>query len=132
MKRKIEKTAILIVMLSFWGIVEYITIERLELSIIRAVIVGGIYLIFIISSIRKFYTYIEYDGKLIEVLDQKFYNALSSLFLLTFVYSLFIMVDCLINNKDGFLVFLILGVFQFVIYIKLRKNNYPLGKILCG
>ena len=123
MKRKIEKTAILIVMLNFWGIVEYITIERLELSIIRAVIVGGIYLIFIISSIRKFYTYIEYDGKLIEVLDQKFYNALSSLFLLTFVYSLFIMVDCLINNKDGFLVFLILGVFQFVIYIKLRKNN---------
>ena len=123
MKRKIEKTAILIVMLSFWGIVEYITIERLELSIIRAVIVGGIYLIFIISSIRKFYTYIEYDGKLIEVLDKKFYNALSSLFLLTFVYSLFIMVDCLINNKDGFLVFLILGVFQFVIYIKLRKNN---------
>ena len=123
MKRKIEKTAILIVMLSFWGIVEYITIERLELSIIRAVIVGGIYLLFIISSIRKFYTYIEYDGKLIEVLDQKFYNALSSLFLLTFVYSLFIMVDCLINNKDGFLVFLILGVFQFVIYIKLRKNN---------
>lgn len=123
MKRKIEKTAILIVMLIFWGIVEYITIERLELSIIGAVIVGGIYLIFIISSIRKFYTYIEYDGKLIEVLDQKFYNALSSLFLLTFVYSLFIMVDCLINNKDGFLVFLILGVFQFVIYIKLRKNN---------
>ena len=123
MKRKIEKTAILIVMLSFWGIVEYITIERLELSIIRAVIVGGIYLLFIISSIRKFYTYIEYDGKLIEVLDQKFYNALSSLFLLTFVYSLFIMVDCLINKKDGFLVFLILGVFQFVIYIKLRKNN---------
>ena len=123
MKRKIEKTAILIVMLSFWGIVEYITIERLELSIIGAVIVGGIYLIFIISSIRKFYTYIEYDGKLIEVLDQKFYNALSSLFLLTFVYSLFIMVDCLINNKDGFLVFLILGVFQFVIYMKLRKNN---------
>ena len=123
MKRKIEKTAILIVMLIFWGIVEYITIERLELSIIGAVIVGGIYLIFIISSIRKFYTYIEYDGKLIEVLDQKFYNALSSLFLLTIVYSLFIRVDCLINNKDGFLVFLILGVFQFVIYIKLRKNN---------
>ena len=123
MKRKIEKTAILIVMLIFWGIVEYITIERLELSIIGAVIVGGIYLIFIISSIRKFYTYIEYDGKLIEVLEQKFYNALSSLFLLTFVYSLFIMVDCLINNKDGFLVFLILGVFQFVIYMKLRKNN---------
>ena len=123
MKRKIEKTAILIVMLIFWGIVEYITIERLELSIIGAVIVGGIYLIFIISSIRKFYTYIEYDGKLIEVLEQKFYNALSSLFLLTLVYSLFIMVDCLINNKDGFLVFLILGVFQFVIYIKLRKNN---------
>lgn len=123
MKRKIEKTAILIVMLIFLGIVEYITIERLELSIIGAVIVGGIYLIFIISSIRKFYTYIEYDGKLIEVLEQKFYNALSSLFLLTLVYSLFIMVDCLINNKDGFLVFLILGVFQFVIYIKLRKNN---------
>ncbi len=123
MKRKIEKTAILIVMLIFWGVVEYITIERLELSIIGAVIVGDIYIIFIISSIRKFYTYIEYDGKLIEVLEQKFYNALSSLFLLTLVYSLFIMVDCLINNKDGFLVFLILGVFQFVIYIKLRKNN---------